>query len=74
MWIDVKTNTPNNGDVVLVRMNDGTAERKCFAVAEYNPDASPDYRFVPVNCHSSYDGAGVPVLDFPVVSWRHLPV
>ncbi len=72
MWIDVKTNTPNHGDCVLVKMDDGTPEMDCYAVAEYNPNMPNGYRFSPVNCHSSYDGAGVPVLDFNVVAWRKI--
>ena len=66
MWIDVKTNLPDSETIVLVRMDDGTQEKNCFPIAEYY-----NREFWPVNVHSSYDGAGEPVLDFPVVAWKH---
>ena len=72
MWIDIKTNPPPSGTVVLVKMDDGTPEMECYAVAEYNPSRPYWDRFMPANCHSTYDGAGVPALDFDVVSWKYI--
>ena len=72
MWINVKINPPNIYDVVLVRMDDGTMEKECYAVAEYDPTIPGQDAFQPVNCHSSYDEYGTPALDFSVISWRRI--
>lgn len=72
-WIDINTNQPDSGQIVIVKMDDGTPEMECYAIAEYDPERPIGNRFTPANVHSSYDGYGVPVLDCPVVKWQNLP-
>ena len=69
MWIKFSELTPDLGQQIIVRMDDGTPEKECFAIVDYEDI----YTFIPANVESSYSGFGVPVLSFPVIAWRTIP-
>lgn len=75
MFIKLDVNTPDSGAVVLVKMDDGTPEKECYAVAQYEPERLSHLpisrRFTPINVSpvSIYSGTHEVEIDFDVVSW-----
>lgn len=71
MFIDIKTNLPNDGAEVMVRLDDGTLEKERYGVARY----SAENGFKPTNLHIAvYGGHERAAVDFdyPVIAWKSI--